>query len=82
MFIKNTDSFFEENCLIVLFVRRGGSNLSYTIDKITHEYGRMYINMNNKRATFSLDNTTYFHTFISIPKEKVENITDVVVCIG
>ncbi len=77
-----TNSFFDDNVLVTLFVFRGSSAYTYTIDSVTQKNDRLYISMNNKDyppGSVFIADSAYFRTFITVSKEDMAKITDIVV---
>ncbi len=74
---------FEDNMLIMLFVKRNSRDFKYSIDKVTRDESRIYIHMDNVKLPNEkkyYKSETKFRTFITVLKEDMEDITDIVVC--
>lgn len=74
---------FENKVIIMLLIHRGGSEGTYEIDKVTQKDGRMYIHMKNAEVPDSVyvgTEIANFRSFITISKEDMASVTDIVVC--
>jgi len=78
-----TEEFFEDKAVVMLFVHRGLEVKTYSIDSVTKNDNRLYIHMDNVILD---DDKQYiqvsadYRTFISVSKEDMSGITDIVVC--
>ena len=74
------EDFFKDNAIIALFFTLGGSTHSLTIENVTRQSGRMYIDPDYKKNSgYSLAVIKYYRVFVSIPKEELEKVSDIVV---
>ena len=77
-----TEEFFKDNTLVVLFLTYSSGSYNYKIEYVAQDNGRMYIYINNSdvsRGTCVTCDMAYYRTFISVPKNEMAKIKDIVV---
>ena len=76
------EDFFKDNTLVMLFLTYSSGSYNYKIEYVAQDSGRMYIYINNSdvsKGTCVTCDMAYYRTFISVPKNEMAKIKDIVV---